>query len=53
LGPDALDFCGVRIFSSDADHRAISQKGRPAFEQVSHLESKLRYTIDQPGCYSS
>jgi len=40
--------CRVCIFSTDADLRAIYENDRVAFEQVSHLESKLGYTM-RPG----
>jgi DNA sulfur modification protein DndC len=40
--------CRVCIFSTDADLRAIYENDRVAFEQVSHLETKLGYTM-RPG----
>jgi hypothetical protein len=38
----------VCIFSTDADLRAIYENDRMAFEQVSHHETKLGYTM-RPG----
>jgi len=40
--------CRVCIFSTDADLRAIYENDREAFQQVSHLETKLGYTM-RPG----
>jgi 3'-phosphoadenosine 5'-phosphosulfate sulfotransferase (PAPS reductase)/FAD synthetase len=40
--------CRVCIFSTNADLRAIYENDRPAFEQVSRLESQLGYTM-RPG----
>jgi len=40
--------CRVCIFSTNADLRAIYENDRVAFEQVSHLETKLGYTM-RPG----
>lgn len=37
--------CRVCIFSSDADLRVTHRHNREAFEFVSHLESKLGFTM--------
>ena len=40
--------CRVRIFSTDADVRAIRERDRDAFDLVSNLETKLGFTM-RPG----
>jgi 3'-phosphoadenosine 5'-phosphosulfate sulfotransferase (PAPS reductase)/FAD synthetase len=40
--------CRVCIFATDSELRAIYQHDRPAFEQVSNLETKLGHTM-RPG----